>query len=90
MLPLVTETLDQLEDVGLGSVLIVGQPNRPVLGFPVSEGRTGLILAGGLNPLAAVEQSGVSAGNMAMAEIYDFARLETYTQLAERFGVKLP
>jgi len=90
MLPLVTKTLDQLEAVGLGSVLMVGQPNRPVLGFPVSEGRTGVILAGGLNPLAAVEQSGVSAGNIAMAEIYDYARLETYTELAERFGVKLP
>jgi hypothetical protein len=90
MLPLVKKTIDQLEEVGLGSVLMVGQPNRPVLGFPVSEGRTGVILAGGLNPLAAVEQSGVSAGNSAMAEIHDFARLETYTQLAERFGVKLP
>jgi len=90
MLPLVKKTLDELEEAGLGSVLMVGQPNRPVLGFPVSEGRTGLILAGGLNPLAAVEQSGVSAGNIAMAQIYDFARLETYTELAERFGVKLP
>ncbi|MDP6635413.1 MAG: NrpR regulatory domain-containing protein [Phycisphaerae bacterium] len=90
MLPLVAETLDQLEAVGLGCVLIIGKPNRPVLGFPVSEGRTGLILAGGLNPLAAVEQSGVSPGNSAMAEIYDFAKLETYDELAERFGVKLP
>jgi len=49
-----------------------------------------LILAGGLNPLAAVEQSGVSAVNMAMAEMYDFAALETYAQLAERFGVRPP
>jgi len=90
MLPLVNRTLDQLESAGLGCALMVGKPNRPLLGFPVSEGRTGLILAGGLNPLSAVEQSGVSAGNIAMAEIYDFAQLETYTELAERFGVKLP
>ena len=90
MLPLVKQTLDQLEAVGLGCVLTIGQPNRPVLGFPVSEGRTGLILAGGLNPLAAVEQSGVSPGNSAMAELYDFAKLETYTELAERFDVELP
>jgi HTH-type transcriptional regulator, global nitrogen regulator NrpRI len=90
MLPLVKETLDELESVGLGCVLTIGKPNRPVLGFPVSEGRTGLILAGGLNPLSAVEQSGISPGNSAMAQIYDFARLETYTELAERFGVKLP
>jgi HTH-type transcriptional regulator, global nitrogen regulator NrpRI len=90
MLSLVKETLAQLEAVGLGCVLTIGQPNRPVLGFPVSEGRTGLILVGGLNPLASVEQSGVSAGNSAMAELYDFAKLETYTELAERFGVKLP
>jgi hypothetical protein len=90
MLPLVTKTLDQLEAAGLGCALVVGKPSRPVLGFPVSEGRTGVILAGGLNPLSAVEQSGVSAGNIAMAEIYDYAKLETYTELAERFGVKLP
>ncbi|MCP4374612.1 MAG: DUF128 domain-containing protein [bacterium] len=90
MLPLVKETLDELESVGLGCVLTIGQPNRPVLGFPVSEGRTGLILAGGLNPLAAVEQSGISPGNIAMAQMYDFASLETYTELAERFDVRLP
>ena len=89
MLNVVKKTLDQLHAAGLGSVLLIGQPNRPVLGFPVSEGRTGLILAGGLNPLAAVEQSGVSAGNHAMAEVYDFADLETYTDLAERFDVDL-
>jgi repressor of nif and glnA expression len=90
MLPLVKQTLDQLQSVGLGCVLMVGKPNRPVLGFPVSEGRTGMILAGGLNPLAAVEQSGVSPGNSAMAEIFDFAKLETYVDLAERFDVELP
>jgi len=41
-------------------------------------------------PLVAVEQSGVSAINMAMAKMYDFAALETYAQLAERFGVRPP
>ena len=89
MLPLVKKTLDQLQSLGLGCVLTIGKPNRPLLGFPVSEGRTGLVLCGVLNPLAAVEQSGVSPGNSAMAEIFDFAKLETYTDLAERFDVEL-
>jgi len=46
--------IDRLEQVGLGCVLAVGRPGRPLLDIPVSPGRVSLIVAAGLNALAAV------------------------------------
>lgn len=83
----VVATFDELEQRGLGRILLLGKPNRPVLGFPVPEGRTGLVVAAGLNPLAAVEEEGIHAQNFALSELYDVAGLEPYSDLARRYNL---
>lgn len=47
------------EKHSLGGILTLGRPNMPLLDIPVGEGRTGMIVVGGLNPLAALYEAGV-------------------------------
>lgn len=80
-LPQVRRLVRQLESIGLGAVLMVGRPNQSMLDIPVVEGRAGIIVAGGLNPLAAVEESGIHTENLAMGALYDFSRLISYKDI---------
>jgi len=73
----------RLERAGLGAIMLIGRPSQPLLGLPVTPGRTGLIVAGGLNPLAAVEESGISTQNHAMGSLFPFEKLQPYEVLAQ-------
>jgi repressor of nif and glnA expression len=48
-----------LRQLNLYGILAIGQPNRPLLDIPVSEGRTGMIAIDGLNPIAALHEAGI-------------------------------
>ena len=54
---------------------MVGRPNQPLLDIPVGYGRVGIILAGGLNPLAAAEEIGIETRNRALHTLVDFSHL---------------
>ena len=47
------------EKYSLDGIVTIGRPNMPLLDIPVGEGRTGMIVIGGLNPLAALHEAGV-------------------------------
>jgi len=91
-----TCVLDKARDVisllsasGLGTALLVGKPNQPVLGMPVQEGRTGVVVPGGLNPLAAVEEVGIHTENRPFSCLFEFARLMDYRDLAAEMDIAL-
>jgi repressor of nif and glnA expression len=69
------------ERVGIGGVLAVGRPNQPLLGIPVAQGRAGLIVCGGLNPVAAVVEAGIATTSTAMKTLCDFASFVDYAAL---------
>ncbi|MFP4056296.1 MAG: DUF128 domain-containing protein [Candidatus Brocadiia bacterium] len=71
----------QLDRLGLGGLLTVGKPNRPLLEVPVPQGRAGLVVVGGLNPLAAVEEAGIPTHNTALTGLFEYASLVPYDQL---------
>ena len=71
----------ELEQTGLGAVLIIGRPNQQVLDVPVMQGRTGMIVMPGLNAVAAVEESGVSTINWAMKTMIPVDRLVPIDEL---------
>ncbi len=74
----------RLERIGLGGIPVIGTPGRPLLDIPVGEGRAGLVVAGGLNPLAAVEEAGIRTENAAMSQLYEFENLVPYEVLHQR------
>ncbi len=63
---------EKLRNVGIPSPIIFGQPNEPLLGLPVTEGKVGLVVLGGLNPNAGLEEAGLGSDSRAMATLYDF------------------
>ena len=70
------------------SVDLRGSSNQPLLGFPVHEGRTGLVIAGGLNPVAAVEEAGIETENFALSQLFEFERLTHYSEMALELGIQ--
>jgi len=80
-LPRVEQIKKRLDRIGLGGILMTGKPGLPLLGIPVSEGRVGMIVSGGLNPLAAVEAAGITTENTAMKTLFEFDQLIPYWEV---------
>jgi len=80
--PAVRKIAAKLDQLGLGGLITVGKPNRALLDIPVHEGRAGLVVMGGLNPLAAVQEAGIETSNKALTGLFEYERLVPYAQLA--------
>lgn len=76
---------DQMDKVGLGGIFMIGCPGRPLLEIPVSQGRLGFIVIGGLNPVAILEERGIRVRHTgALAGLINYNDLFCYEELAER------
>ncbi|MFA4836257.1 MAG: NrpR regulatory domain-containing protein, partial [Dehalococcoidia bacterium] len=81
---LVEELARKLQNVGLGGFMKIGRPGQALLEIPVSEGRVGAIVIGGLNPVAILEETGVRVYSRALAGLIDFNKLFRYEELESR------
>ncbi|MDY6835196.1 MAG: NrpR regulatory domain-containing protein [Chloroflexota bacterium] len=81
---LVEELAGKSDAIGLGGFVHIGRPSQPLLEIPVSDGRVGAIVIGGLNPVAVLEETGIRAHSRAMAGLISFNRLFHYEELASR------
>ncbi|MFH1059119.1 MAG: NrpR regulatory domain-containing protein [Pseudomonadota bacterium] len=72
--------ISRMERIGLGGVILLGRPGQPLLEIPVHPGRVGLVVVGGLNPMAAVEEAGIPTHNRAMGTLMPFEDLPTYQE----------
>jgi HTH-type transcriptional regulator, global nitrogen regulator NrpRI len=68
----------QIAGKGIGGILIIGQPNSAILGLPVGIDKAGIIVVGGLNPIAAVEESGIQTESKAMSTLFEYSELKTF------------
>jgi hypothetical protein len=74
-----------LDKAGLDGIFLIGWPGRPLLEIPVSTGRLGIIVMGGLNPVAILEEKGFKIRETgALAGLIAYDRLFPYTELPER------
>jgi hypothetical protein len=71
-----------LRKINLNGILTVGQPNRPLLDIPVSEGRTGMIVIGGLNPFAALHETGIPIEISPLAGLEDLGSFLRFGEFA--------
>lgn len=77
--------MDRLKTLRLDCVLAVGRPDRPLLEVPVSPGRVGIVVAAGLNAVAAVEEAGIKTRNYpmdAVCPVEDLAPVEAWEKLS--------
>jgi len=67
--------VSSLKDAGLGGLLVMGNTSEPVCEVPVELNRIGMILIGGMNPVAAAEEAGIEADNRAMSTVVEYQSL---------------
>jgi len=81
---LVLELARKLDEARLGGFMQVGKRSQPLMGIPVSEGRSGIIVIGGLNPVAILEETGERVQSKALAGLLEYHKLIHYSQLVEK------
>ena len=74
----------RLEDIGLGAIMEVGLPNQPLLEIPVSYGRVGAIVIGGLNPIAILEERNERVLSRALSGLLEYDRLFRFEEFPKR------
>jgi repressor of nif and glnA expression len=75
------ELSENMKDKGIGGILLIGSPNQPLLEMPVSMDKVGVVVVGGLNPIAALEEAGIPAVSKAMSTLYRFSDLVKFKEL---------
>jgi hypothetical protein len=74
----------KMKRIGLGGLLRIGMPGHALLDIPVSEGRVGAIVIGGLNPVSIMEETGARLYSRALAGLIDFRKLFRYEEMESR------
>jgi len=69
------------EEAGLGSAYAIGKPEQSLFGIPVGIGRVGVVVLGGLNPVAAVEEHGIETENRALTYLADYSSLKDIEEI---------
>jgi len=73
--PLAEEVVAKLKDAGLEGILLMGKISEPVCEIPIELNQVGVILIGGLNPVAAAAEAGFISESHAMSTIVDYKTL---------------
>lgn len=73
--PIADEVIDKLNKAGLGGVMLVGNTSEPICEIPVDLNRIGMILYGGLNPVAAAAEAGIETEIHAMSTVMEYQNL---------------
>lgn len=75
------ELSQAMKEKGIGGILFIGNPNQPLLEMPVAMDKAGMIIVGGLNPIAALEEAGITTVSKAMSTLYKFSDLVKFKEL---------
>ena len=75
------KTLDYLHQAGINRPLALGEVSRPLCEISVGFNKIGIVLSGGLNPVAAAEEAGIRPTNKAMSKVIDFEQLKSFWEI---------
>jgi len=78
---IVNETITALKQAGIGGVYKLGNTSEPICQIAVGLNRIGMILLGGLNPVAAAAEAGIEVENTAESGMVHFEQLTSFWQL---------
>jgi hypothetical protein len=82
----VEETVGLLKGVGINGVYVLGQTGEPVCQIALGSNRIGMVLLGGMNPVAAAVEVGVEVDNFSESGLMDFERLVSFWDLPAAAG----
>ena len=70
---------------GLAGKIIFGKPNQALLDIPIGVDKVGMIVMGGLNPVAAAEEAGIHTTSMAMSTLFEYSKLMKFNEAVSSF-----
>ena len=79
--PLTRDLLEKMKNAGIDGVLVTGKISEPVCQVPVEINKVGIILIGGLNPAARVQEAGLEVEHMAMSTVMAYDALQPFDEL---------
>jgi len=79
--PLAEKVVAGLKEANLNGLLMMGQVSKPLCEVPVELNKVGMILTGGLNPVAAAVESGIEVENRAMSTLTEYRDLIKFWDL---------
>jgi HTH-type transcriptional regulator, global nitrogen regulator NrpRI len=79
--PIARDVAARLKSANLGGIYIIGNISEPVCEVPIDLNRVGIILIGGLNPVAAAAEAGIYSESAAMSILVDYQKLVKVSEL---------
>jgi repressor of nif and glnA expression len=79
--PLADRVLEGLSRARVGATVTMGNTSEALCEVPVEPNKIGVILLGGLNPVAAAYEAGIEAENHSMSTTMDYERLVDYREV---------
>lgn len=78
---LASQKIASLKGAGIDGVYLLGNTSERTCQIPVGLGRVGMVMLGGLNPVAAAVEAGIDVENIGESGVIDYERLITFEEL---------
>lgn len=73
---IIDSTLSDMVEAGITGILEVGEPNTRILDVPVERDHLGIVVIGGTNPMAIVQEHGIPIRTNAMSTMMNFSEMK--------------
>jgi len=83
--PLMRDILQKMKDADIHGVFVMGEVSEPICEIPVDMNKMGLILVGGLNPVACVQEAGINVESRAMSTVMNYGDLTPFSEIYEKY-----
>jgi len=81
----IESVLDKLVEAGFSCILEVGEPNNDILGIQVGRDKIGIVIIGGTNPMALVQEHGIPINTQEMSVLIDIEEMSHIDELRLEF-----
>ncbi len=78
---IIDSTLSDMVEAGITGILEVGEPNTRILDIPVERDHLGIVVIGGTNPMAIVQEHGIPIRTNAMSTLMSFSEMKHIREL---------
>jgi len=75
------EVIEALKEAGINGVYALGNTSEPICQITIGLNRVGMVLLGGLNPVAAAVEAGIEVENIAESGMVNFDQLTSFWKL---------
>jgi repressor of nif and glnA expression len=77
----------KMADKGIGGILLMGSPDAPLLDIATTTDKAGMVVVGGLNPVAAIEEAGIRTDSRAMSTLYEYSELRGFRDAVRKMNI---